>query len=92
MKAFRYITDDSMNILVNLCQNKLEHLEIIDVPDVSDAGVREVTRLSKLKKLHLENLSHVKEPAKVLQELRSSLPGCDIKWPPYTEEASKEES
>ena len=35
--------------------------------------------------LHIGNLKYVKDPLKVISNLKEAMPNCIIKYPPYTE-------
>lgn len=86
------MTEESIRILVGRTrQGKLENLEISGNGTVMDEDVRALRKMTSLRRLRLENLAGVSDPKKVLEEIKSGLPNCNVIWPPHTEDPEKVE-
>ena len=64
--------------------DKLQWLEIINCQQVTDEGLLHIKDMSGLRRLKLEDLKSIKNAELVLKELQTSLPNCDIEYPPFT--------
>merc|ERR1719154_307534 len=80
----KYLTDDSMEILVETSKNKLKYLHLASNGNISDQGLSHLKRMKKIEYLKLENLQELKRPEETLDDLIRSLPNCKIEFPPYT--------
>ena len=89
----KYLTDDSVETLVNTTKDRLRYLHLASNGNITDQGLSHLKRLKKIEYLQLENLGELKRPQETLNDLISSLPNCTINFPPYTntEDSNSEE-
>ena len=81
----KYLTDDSVEMLVNTTKNKLQYLHLASNGNISDQGLAHLKRMQQLQYLKLENLQELKRPQETLSDLISNLPNCKVEFPPYTD-------
>ena len=90
LKNCGYLEDASMRSIAYLLHENLAWLEVIQCHNISDEGLLALRKMKALKILHLENLTNVKEPQKVIASLEEALPKCQISFPPYTNETDED--
>ena len=89
-KRFRYINDKSLKYLAATYSHQLLWLEVVDCPSVTNEELESLKRMSSLKMLHIGNWKYVKDPLKVISNLKEALPNCIIKYPPHTDNSEVE--
>ena len=90
LKNCGYLEDASMRSIAYLLHENLAWLEVIQCHNISDEGLLALKKMKALKILHLENLTNVKEPQKVIASLEEALPKCQISFPPHTNETDED--
>ncbi|XP_015120938.1 ATP synthase subunit s, mitochondrial [Diachasma alloeum] len=74
-----YIGNNALDLLY-LLKDSLQSLEISNCGNVTDAGLKHLKILQKLKMLKLSNLPAVENGVLVTEELKKSLPNCQINF------------
>ncbi|XP_063973288.1 ATP synthase subunit s, mitochondrial isoform X2 [Diachasmimorpha longicaudata] len=72
-----YIGNNALKLL-SILKDSLQSLEITNCGNVSNAGLEHLKILQNLKTLKLSNLPAVENGALVAEELKKSLPNCQI--------------
>ncbi|XP_023226937.1 ATP synthase subunit s, mitochondrial-like [Centruroides sculpturatus] len=75
-----YLNDEGLEML-DLVKDTLQHLEITSCGNVTNKGLTPLKNLKNLKYLLLFDLPEIVNREACVEDLRNSLPGCEIHFP-----------